>query len=45
MGGTEKILHSTTKEVNEKALKKNENLSFKYKIIRGRKTLKIARDK
>lgn len=39
------MLHSTTKEVNEKGLKKNENLSFRYEITRGRKTLKIARDK
>jgi len=33
----------TTKEVNKKALKKNYNLSFRYEIARGSKTLKNAR--
>lgn len=40
-GGTEKILHSTIKEVNEKALKKNENPSFKYEIIREERLSKL----
>lgn len=41
--GTEKILLCTTKGVNEKSLKKHDNLSLRYEIARGRKTLKIAK--
>lgn len=41
-GESEKILLCKTK-ANEKTLKKNDNLSFRYEVARGRQTLQIAK--